>query len=80
MKQDISVCYELKTKIFNTKQGTLYVTYYHGTLSGFWIELNKYQNLKMECNETTTMAEFIESNRIFEFLLGLNLEYDPIRV
>lgn len=75
VKQDISACYELKTKIFNTKQGTLSVTDYYDTQNGLWIQLAQYQELKMECSkDTTTLTEFTERDRIFEFLSGLNPE------
>ena len=61
MKQDVATCYELKTKIFATKQGSLSVTEYYGILNGLWIELDQYQNLKMECNkDVTTLASLIE--------------------
>ncbi|PIM99843.1 RNA-directed DNA polymerase [Handroanthus impetiginosus] len=35
----------------------------------------------MECNkDAATLTSFVERDRIFEFLSGLNSEYDPIRV
>ncbi|XP_050878255.1 uncharacterized protein LOC127082074 [Lathyrus oleraceus] len=40
MKQNMSACYDLKRKIFNTKQGNLSITEYFGVLNGFWIELD----------------------------------------
>ncbi|PIN16938.1 hypothetical protein CDL12_10408 [Handroanthus impetiginosus] len=81
MKQDIAICYELKTKIFSTKQGNLSVTDYYGLLNRIWNELNLYQNLKMECNkDDATLTSFVERDQIFELLSGLNSEYDPIRV
>ena len=81
MKQGISACYEFNIKIFNIKQGALSMTNYYGALNGLWIELDQYQNLKLKCGkDTTTLAQFIERDQIFEFLAGLNLEYDPIRV
>ena len=81
MKQDMSACYDLKRKIFNTKQGNLSITEYFGVLNGFWIELDQYQNLKMECSkDTATLNTVVERDRIFDFLAGLNAEFDPIRV
>ena len=57
------------------------MTDYYEALNGLWIKLDQYQNLKMECSkDTTTLAQFIERDRIFEFLAGLNPKYDPIRV
>ncbi|KAI5400316.1 hypothetical protein KIW84_065271 [Lathyrus oleraceus] len=77
----MSACYDLKRKIFNTKQGNLSITEYFGVLNGFWIELDQYQNLKMECSkDTATLNTVVERDRIFDFLAGLNVEFDPIRV
>ncbi|KAI5430357.1 hypothetical protein KIW84_034803 [Lathyrus oleraceus] len=81
MKQDMSACYDLKRKIFNTKQGNLSITEYFGVLNGFWIELDQYQNLKMECSkDTATLNTVVERDKIFDFLASLNAEFDPIRV
>src|SRR6266487_2360674 len=81
MKQDMSACYDLKRKIFNSKQGNLPVTEYFGALNALWIELDQYQNLKMECsNDAAILNAVVERDRIFDFLAGLNVEFDPIRV
>lgn len=83
MKNDIIVCYEIQSKIFMTKQGSLSVTEYYETLSGLWMEFDQYQNLKMTCKcnaDSVALAQFIEQERIFKFLSGLNPEYDHIRV
>ena len=31
-------------------------------------------------DDTPTLLNFVESSRIFEFLAGLNAEFDPVRV
>nr|KYP41478.1 hypothetical protein KK1_037163 [Cajanus cajan] len=81
MKKDTAACYEIESKIFNTKQGSLSVTDYYGTLNGLWIELDQYQNLKMKCTvDSDALTEFLERVRVFKFLHGLNSEFDPIRV
>jgi hypothetical protein len=78
---DMSACYDLKRKIFNTKQGNLPVTDYFGVLNSLWIELDQYQKLKMECSQDTIILNaVIKRDRIFDFLAGLNVEFDPIRV
>ncbi|RDX74873.1 hypothetical protein CR513_45306, partial [Mucuna pruriens] len=41
--QDSPACYDIESKIFNSRQGTLSVTEYYGTLNGLWIELDQYQ-------------------------------------
>jgi len=48
MRQDISTCYELESKIFGARQGTLSVSEYYGKLKFLWIELDQYQDLKLE--------------------------------
>ncbi|RDX89134.1 hypothetical protein CR513_29180, partial [Mucuna pruriens] len=42
MKKDFTACYDIESKIFNSRQGTLSVTEYYGTLNGLWIELDQY--------------------------------------
>ncbi|RDX73726.1 hypothetical protein CR513_46620, partial [Mucuna pruriens] len=34
MKKDSAACYDIESKIFNSRQGTLFVTKYYGTLNG----------------------------------------------
>ncbi|CAI8598047.1 unnamed protein product [Vicia faba] len=81
MKQDMSSCYDLKRKIFNTKQGSLSVNDYFGVLNGFWIELDQHHNLKMEFGkDISTLNIVVERDKIFDLLAGLNTEFDPIQV
>ncbi|KAL1368337.1 hypothetical protein AAHE18_02G114100 [Arachis hypogaea] len=81
MKKVTVAYYEIENKIFNTKQGSLSVTDYYGTLNHLWIELDQYQNLTIQCTpDSTTLTQFIERIRIFKFLSGLHSEFDPIRV
>jgi len=47
MKKDTTACYGIENKVLYTKQGSLSVTDYYGTLNGLWIELDQYQDLKM---------------------------------
>ena len=81
MKKDTATCYKIENKVFNTKQGSLSITNYYGTLNGLWIKLDQYQDLKMTSTvDSTTSTQFIEKMRIFKFLNGLNFEFDLIRV
>ncbi|RDX60347.1 hypothetical protein CR513_61511, partial [Mucuna pruriens] len=68
MKKNFAACYDIESKIFNSRQGTLS------------IELNQYQGLKMCKADFIAYTRIIERGRIFKFLHGLNSEYDPIRV
>ena len=81
MKKDTATCYKIENKVFNTKQGSLSITNYYGTLNGLWIKLDQYQDLKMTSTaDFVTLTQFIERMRIFKFLFGLNFEFDLIRV
>ncbi|XP_056159465.1 uncharacterized protein LOC130135111 [Syzygium oleosum] len=79
--QDAVVIYELKTKASTTKQGNRSVTEYYNLMRGLWLEIDHNLNLEMRCAEdTNTLRNHIERDRIFEFLAGLNVNFDQIRV
>ncbi|RDX63014.1 hypothetical protein CR513_58598, partial [Mucuna pruriens] len=80
MKEGSAACYDIESKIFNSRQGTLSVIEYYGTLNGLWIELDQYQGLKMCKADSVAYTRLVERGRIFKFLHDLNFEYDPIRV
>ncbi|RDX91162.1 Copia protein, partial [Mucuna pruriens] len=79
MKKDSTACYDIESKIFNSRQGTLSVTEYYRTLNWLWIRLDQYQGLKMCRTDSIAYARLVERGRIFKFLHGLNSEYDPIQ-
>ncbi|RDX64657.1 hypothetical protein CR513_56768, partial [Mucuna pruriens] len=79
MKKDSTARYDIKSKFFNSTQGTLPVTEYYGTINELWIKLDQYQRLKMCKADSITYTRLVERGRIFKFLHGLNSEYDPIR-
>ncbi|RDY05100.1 hypothetical protein CR513_11095, partial [Mucuna pruriens] len=80
MKKDSTACYDIESKIFNSRQGTLSIIEYYGTLNGLWIELDQYQGSKMCKADSIAYIGLVERGRIFKFLHGLNSEYDPIQV
>ncbi|RDX76694.1 hypothetical protein CR513_43293, partial [Mucuna pruriens] len=41
MKKDSTTCYDIESKIFNSRQGTLSVIEYYETLNWLWIELDQ---------------------------------------
>ena len=64
-----------------TTQGGKSITEYANILQILWQELDHYQSLKMKCSEDTALQRrFVEKERIYDFLAGLNLEFDPVRV
>lgn len=61
-----------RTKISNSKQGTLSVTEYYDLMKGFWLWMDHYEDIKMKCSDgAKTLQEFVEKDRIFNFLAGL---------
>ncbi|RDX84008.1 hypothetical protein CR513_35006, partial [Mucuna pruriens] len=80
IKKDSVAYYDIESKIFNSRQGTLSITEYYGILNRLWIELDQYQGLKMSKTDSIAYTGLIERGRIFKFLHDLNFEYDPIWV
>jgi len=75
--QDASVIYEIKMKLHSTKQGASLITKYYNKMNGFWLELDHYQNIKMECGkDAATLHSIFERDRVVDFLAELNNEYD----
>lgn len=57
------------------------VTEYYNALNTLWLELDYYHTIKMKCTEDAALSfKFIEGERIYEFLAGLNMEFDEVRV
>ncbi|XP_071905634.1 uncharacterized protein [Coffea arabica] len=78
---DAALIYEIKTKISATKQGNLSVTQYANLLQNLWQELDQYRCVQMLCSEdAATLKNFIEKDRVYDFLAGLNVEFDQVRV
>ncbi|RDX73418.1 hypothetical protein CR513_46980, partial [Mucuna pruriens] len=80
MKNGYVVCYDIESKIFNSRQGPLSGIKYYGTLNELWIKLDQYQGLKICKDYFIAYTRLVERGRIFKFLHGLNSKYDPIWV
>ncbi|KAL0410896.1 UNVERIFIED_CONTAM: hypothetical protein Slati_3679300 [Sesamum latifolium] len=79
--KDAALMYEIKTRISSSKQGTLSVTEYYNMMKSFWLELDHYQSIKMKCtNDAVMLKNFVEKDRIFEFIADLNAEFDQIHI
>jgi hypothetical protein len=79
--KDVALIYEIKAKLSMTKQGNMMVIEYYNTMKSFWLELDYYQDFKMQCNDDAVILKnYVERERIFEFLAGLNIEFDQMRV
>jgi hypothetical protein len=78
---DAAQIYEIKTKISNAKQENRSVTEYSNFLKGLWQEMDHYHCIKMKCSEDAALLKrFVEKDRIYDFLAGLNVEFDAVRV
>lgn len=72
--------FELKGRIQRSRQGSLSVAAHYNQLQMLWQELDHNQHLFLACAEDSAMiSSMIERDRIFEFLNGLNKEYEQIR-
>ncbi|XP_048227600.1 uncharacterized protein LOC125369430 [Ricinus communis] len=76
-----ALIYEIKTKISAIKQGNLSVSQYANLLQNLWQEMDQYWCVQMLCSEdAATLKCFIEKDRVYDFLAGLNVEFDQVRV
>ncbi|KAL5764323.1 hypothetical protein ACOSP7_016679 [Xanthoceras sorbifolium] len=68
-------------KIAATKQGNRTVTEYSNNLQGLWQEMDHYQCIQMKCSEDAVrLKRFVEKDRTYDFLAGLNMEFDEVQV
>jgi hypothetical protein len=57
------------------------IAQYFAELCGLWQELDYYQDFQANCpGVAVKFQELVEKERIYDFLAGLNVEYDQIRV
>lgn len=68
-------------KILATKQGTRSIIEYANIIKTLWQEINYYQNIQMKFSENAIMLKkFVKRERMFEFLVRLNVEFDQLQV
>jgi hypothetical protein len=73
--------YELKCRIHGTTRGEWSIAAYVHRLRALWQELDHYHNFQIACAiDAMKIQKMVEEGRIYEFLAGLNVEYDKIRV
>ena len=54
---------------------------YANLLKNLWQELDHYRVFEMKCSEDTAILKnFIEKDQVYDFLVGLNPEFDQVRV
>ena len=68
-------------KTIATKQGSKTVTDYANQLKALWQELDHYRVIKTKCPEDAiVLKDFIKQDRVYDFLVGLNPEFDQLRI
>lgn len=78
---DAAHIYEIETKMAGAKQGNRSIIEYINYLKGLRQEMDLYQNIQMKCSEDAILLKrFVEKERIYDFLVGLNMEFDVVRV
>ncbi|GAV83806.1 UBN2_3 domain-containing protein [Cephalotus follicularis] len=79
-EKNTSQCYEIRKKLGDTKQKEMSVFQYYSTLKGLWHELDYYGPFNaINPIDAATFQEWQDNHRLFDFLAGLNVEFEPIR-
>ena len=77
--RDAAQVYEVKVKMIAAKQGSKTVTEYANQLKYLWQELDYYRVIKTKYpRDAAVLKDFIEQDRVYDFLIGLNLEFDRV--
>ncbi|KAJ1387299.1 hypothetical protein SESBI_40121 [Sesbania bispinosa] len=75
--KDVVQIYDVKVKTMAIKQGNKSITKYANQLKAIWMEFDHYRVIKTKCLEDSTiLKEYIEQDRVYDFWVGLNPEYD----
>ena len=79
--RDAAQVYEVKVKTIAAKQGSKTVTEYANQLKALWQELDHYRVIKTKCPENAAiLKDFIEQDRVYDFLVGHNPEFNQVRI
>ena len=75
-----SQVYELTLKLGEIRQGEDSVTKYFNSLKRLWQDLDMFNYYEWKSPEDCKhYKKTVEDNRIFKFLIGLNVEFDEVR-
>ncbi|XP_043703187.1 uncharacterized protein LOC122653277 [Telopea speciosissima] len=73
-------CYELRQKLHSTKQLELTLSQYYNKMCTMWQQLDFLRTFTATCDvDTTAFRKWEDGLRVFDFLAGLNIEFDQIR-
>ncbi|XP_028127544.1 uncharacterized protein LOC114324027 [Camellia sinensis] len=79
-KGNFSQAFELRRSIESSLQGEQTILQYFTFLTNGWKRLDHLEDYKPVCLAYSVMyKKFIARERVFKFLAGLNVEYDPVR-
>ncbi|XP_048332297.2 uncharacterized protein LOC125423080 [Ziziphus jujuba] len=79
--RDAGQVYEVKVKTMAAKQSSKTVTEYANQWKSLWQELDHYRMIKTKCSEdAAVLKDFIKQDRVYDFLMGLNPEFDQVRI
>ncbi|XP_058222135.1 uncharacterized protein LOC131332063 [Rhododendron vialii] len=74
-------CFELRKRLRTLEQNHRSVAVYFADLNGAWGEFDYYQGFQAVCAvDAANWLKRMEKERVYDFLAGLDLELDPIRV
>ena len=78
--KNASQIFEIKTQLWQMKQGERKVTEYYIEMVGLWQDLNLSCEEEWECTgDSVRFKKKMENKRVFKFLAGLNCELDNVR-
>ena len=78
--KNASQIFEIKTRLWQIKQGDREVTEYNTEMLGLWQVLDLSCEEEWECmKDNVRFKKKMENKRVFEFLTGLNRELDDVR-
>ncbi|XP_019051660.1 PREDICTED: aminopeptidase M1-like [Nelumbo nucifera] len=76
-KLNVARSYKLRSDVKNLRQGKKSLATYFSTLKSLWQEIDLIEAVTWDTpNGAETYGKLVERNRVFEFLTGLNPEYD----
>jgi hypothetical protein len=71
----------VKVKTVVAKQGNKFVIEYANRLKSLWMDLDHYHVIKTHrAVDSTIIKKFIKQDRVYDFLMGLNPEFDQVRI
>ncbi|KAK3017341.1 hypothetical protein RJ639_007522 [Escallonia herrerae] len=78
--ENSSQIFDLKTKLWKSKQGEREVTVYYNEIVSLWQELDQCYNDEWVCpSDCVKIMKKEECDRVYLFLAGLNRDFDEVR-